>query len=84
MCAKLPNWPTLLEAQVGWSLVHHVARVGDHGRLLWLLSIGAEVDPVDRVGVTPLSLASAKVDVSLSRAIPEALCVCLFLLQREK
>lgn len=47
--------------QVGWSLLHHLARVGDHARLLWFLHHGAEVDPVDRMGTTPLFLAAAKV-----------------------
>lgn len=47
--------------QVGWSLLHHLARVGDHTRLLWFLHQGAEVDPVDRTGTTPLFIAAAKV-----------------------
>lgn len=60
--------------------------MGDHGRLLWLLSIGAEVDPVDPVGVTPLSLASAKVGVfSFEATIDGPMCLLnAYLLRRKK
>lgn len=50
-----------LFVQIGWALTHYFAGAGDHARLLWLLRKGAEVDAIDRVGVTPLFLAAAKV-----------------------
>lgn len=59
----------MYQKQVGWSLLHHLARVGDHIRLLWLLHHGAEVDPVDRMGTTPLLLAAAKVTSLLCRRL---------------
>lgn len=57
-CRQESSGPIL---EVGCSLLHHLARVGDHARLLWFLHRGSQVDPVDLAGTTPLLLAAAKV-----------------------
>ncbi|CAM9577679.1 unnamed protein product [Pylaiella littoralis] len=65
-CRQGSNGPRF---EVGWSLLHHFARVGDHARLLWLLHHGAQVDPVDHAGTTPLLLAAAEGRVTCVTAL---------------